>query len=268
MVTALLLLDRRAHDEARSRVMGELLSALTTQPGLDEVEIRRRAQQADVALPDPPFAVLVGLDVGEPAVRGRLAAEAARLAVAERGLAWAQPGQVSLVLHAEDASVKAQDVARRLGAAVNRPVAVGAVGELSALASVRAAHSRAFRCAKILRAIGRDGQGATPEQLGVHTLLFSDAGRDQMEDFVREAIGPLLDYDAQRDAALLETLSVYFEVGGQAGRAAEALIVHVNTLYQRLERVDRLLGPGWRRGEQSLHVHLAVRLAGLLPHIV
>lgn len=127
-----------------------------------------------------------------------------------------------------------------------------------------AAYSRALNCAKVLRTIGRDGQAATPEQLGAYTLLFSDAGRDQIEDFVREAIGPVLTYDTERDASLLATLRVYFDVGGQAGRAAEVLIVHVNTLYQRLERVDRLLGSSWRRGYQSLHVHLAVRLAGLL----
>ena len=36
--------------------------------------------------------------------------------------------------------------------------------------------------------------------------------------------------------------------------------MHVNTLYQRLERITQLLGDGWRSGDGALQVHLALRL--------
>jgi hypothetical protein len=37
--------------------------------------------------------------------------------------------------------------------------------------------------------------------------------------------------------------------------------VHVNTVYQRLERVDRVLGgPGWREPQGSLEMQMALQL--------
>ena len=40
--------------------------------------------------------------------------------------------------------------------------------------------------------------------------------------------------------------------------------MHVNTLYQRLDRVTALLGPGWRTGDSALQVHLALTLSRAL----
>jgi sugar diacid utilization regulator len=66
------------------------------------------------------------------------------------------------------------------------------------------------------------------------------------------------------DADLVRTVETYFEFGGNSARIAEALFIHVNTLYQRLARVDQILGVFWRRGEHSLQVHLALRLSKLM----
>jgi DNA-binding PucR family transcriptional regulator len=271
LVTALLLLDLRAHDEARSRVMGELfaeLVELADRPLPDDGELRRRADASGLALPDPPYVVLAGLDVRESESPGTLGQQTTRLALAEGGLSRIQGNHVALILHGGDAGAAAREVAGRLSALGRAEVTVGGVGPFDSLVEAAAASPRALTCAKVLATIGRFGAGATPEQLGVYTVLFSEAGRDQIEDFVAEAIGPLVEYDATRDSNLVPTLEAYFDVGGQTGKTAEVLFVHVNTLYQRLERIDRLIGEGWRRGEQSLQVHLAVRLARLLRHAV
>jgi GAF domain-containing protein len=264
LVTALLLLDLRAHDEARSRVMGELFADLGDRAGSDEAAIRRRAAASGVTLPEPPYVVLAALDVRESGSNGTLGQEATRLALRARGLCRVQSSHVALILPGSDPAGTAQDAAGRLSDVEHSPITVGGAGPFDSLTAAAAASSRALTCAKVLATIGRPGTGATPEQLGVYTLLFSEAGRDQIEDFVAEAVGPVLDYDATRDGNLMQTLEAYFDVGGQTGKLAEALFVHVNTLYQRLERIDRLIGAGWRRGEQSLQVHLAVRLARLL----
>jgi DNA-binding PucR family transcriptional regulator len=36
--------------------------------------------------------------------------------------------------------------------------------------------------------------------------------------------------------------------------------VHVNTVTQRLDRVARLLDPGWQRPDRALEIQLALRL--------
>jgi DNA-binding PucR family transcriptional regulator len=58
----------------------------------------------------------------------------------------------------------------------------------------------------------------------------------------------------------LQTLESYFDAGGSAARAAEALHVHVNTVTQRIARIGQLLGAGWQRPERSLELQLALRL--------
>jgi sugar diacid utilization regulator len=41
---------------------------------------------------------------------------------------------------------------------------------------------------------------------------------------------------------------------------ADALHIHANTLRQRLDRIDALIGATWRRGSRSLDVQVALRL--------
>jgi len=275
LVTALLLLDRRAHEEAHARAMDELLADLVSavrQPGrLDgrvlEDRIRDRARRSGTALAPPPYVALVSVDSrGSEATRD-LGREAVQVAAENRGLARVQDGHVALLLHGSDAAAAADRLARRLVEAGGDQATVGAVGPTDALVEAAAGLPRALTCARMLQVIGRQGTGATPEQLGIYTLLFSEAGRDGIEGFVGEAIGPLLEDDAARGGRLVETLTAYYDHGGQPKKVAEQLFVHVNTLYQRLERVDRLLGPEWRRGDRSLQVHLGLRLARLLRDV-
>ena len=53
------------------------------------------------------------------------------------------------------------------------------------------------------------------------------------------------------------------DAGGNLARAAEALHVHVNTLYQRGERIARLLSPRWREPDEALQLHLALQVRRL-----
>jgi sugar diacid utilization regulator len=263
LVTALLLLDRRAHDEARIQAMTELLDDVEAHPGMSEQQARGRARAAGLALPDAPYVALVAVAADAPDAARRLEA-AVQLALEEGYLVRVRAAEASLLLPAPEAGDAARRVAARLTALDGRPVTVGATGPHENLVTAVAALPRARTCARVLESTGQRGRGATPEELGVYTLLFSEAGRDQIEGFVAETLGPVQAYDAGRNAQLGRTLAAYFDTGGQTGRVAEALFIHVNTLYQRLERLDRLLGEDWRYGERSLQVHLAVRLDGLL----
>jgi len=73
-------------------------------------------------------------------------------------------------------------------------------------------------------------------------------------------LGPLLDYDSRRGTQLVLTAWTFLENDASGTAAAAALHVHPNTLRQRLERIDTVLGAGWRRGSRSLDIHVALRL--------
>jgi DNA-binding PucR family transcriptional regulator len=81
-----------------------------------------------------------------------------------------------------------------------------------------------------------------------------------VDDFLAATLGPVLDYDRRRSTTLTRTLSAYFAAGGSPARAAEALLVHVNTVTQRLERLSTLLGEDWQRPDRALELQVALRL--------
>ena len=131
------------------------------------------------------------------------------------------------------------------------------------LAEVSSSERQARRCARALLCLGRGGQGGTPDELGVYGLLLSESGREQVQSLLAGTLGALEQYDAQRGTVLLATVERYFEHEGNAASTASSLFVHVNTLYQRLDRVDAILGPTWRRGDRALEIRLALRLRRL-----
>ncbi|MBA2444839.1 MAG: helix-turn-helix domain-containing protein, partial [Nocardioidaceae bacterium] len=95
-------------------------------------------------------------------------------------------------------------------------------------------------------------------------LLLSEAGQEHVQTFVDRRLGPVQRYDAIRGTALLETLEVFFASEANVAAAAERLFIHVNTMYQRLDRLEKLLGDGWRTGDRALELRLAIRLQQLL----
>lgn len=56
------------------------------------------------------------------------------------------------------------------------------------------------------------------------------------------------------------TAAVYLDQGRHKHNTAAALSIHINTLKQRLERIELLLEPTWTRPARSLETHIALRL--------
>jgi DNA-binding PucR family transcriptional regulator len=136
---------------------------------------------------------------------------------------------------------------------------VGAAGPGTGTGDVPGLYRDALRCCEVLLHLGRDGQSASAEELGVYGLLLGVAGGEDVARFVRRTVGPVLDYDRERGSELARTLLTWYSCGGNLTRTAAELYVHVNTLYQRLDRVTQLLGEGWRTGDGALQAHLALQ---------
>ena len=76
-------------------------------------------------------------------------------------------------------------------------------------------------------------------------------------------LGPVLDYDRQRETQLVETLDAWFAAGGGLRETADRLHIHPNTVTQRLDRVGLLLGETWREPRRKLDVQLALQMVRL-----
>jgi DNA-binding PucR family transcriptional regulator len=90
------------------------------------------------------------------------------------------------------------------------------------------------------------------------------AEHQDVGQFVRSQIGPLLDYDERRGPQLVATIVAYFAAQLSPARASQSLHVHVNTVTQRLDRVSQLLGEDWQQPERALEIQVALRLHRLM----
>lgn len=258
-VIALILLGQRARDEADNRVRGELLAELLAPGAHDFESVGRRA-------------ALLGVDVGARLVAlvatspdGRvtraLQVECSALARNEGGLVTAYGDRVVLLLPGADAGDAARDLVAKLA---SYGTTIGASGPTTTLTDVTEHVERARRAARLLVALGREGDGAATEELGVYGLLFSEVDRDYVASFVERNVRPVREYDRDHGTALLETLRAWYASEGSVSGTADRLFVHVNTVYQRLERLDSVLGPDWRTGDRALELRLALRLWDLM----
>ncbi|MFJ9241813.1 PucR family transcriptional regulator [Streptomyces sp. NPDC101776] len=98
------------------------------------------------------------------------------------------------------------------------------------------------------------------DELGLYRILGPGNSLRELEGFVREWLGRLIDYDAGHDAELVETLSRYFDCGGNYDDAAAALRVHRSTLRYRLQRIREISDRDLTDVDTRLNLQVATRV--------
>jgi DNA-binding PucR family transcriptional regulator len=69
-----------------------------------------------------------------------------------------------------------------------------------------------------------------------------DANRERLAALVQHALGPLLAWEAAHPSDLVRTLEVHLRNGCSPTRTASLLHIGRQSLYQRLDRIESLLG--------------------------
>lgn len=262
VVTALLLLLSRSVAETENRVRGELVTDLLTAPGRDPVGLVVRGRRLGIDLSRPCVVLAAQAAAG---CQDRLAAAAGRYLFGSDGISAERSGTVVLLVPHDGTApgALARGAAAQLTQLVGAPVTVAAAGPASGPQALADAHAEAVRCLRALCALGRVGDGAGAAELGFLGVLLGNE-RD-VASFVAATLGPLLEYDARRGTELVRTLGAYFACGGTLTRTKDELHLHVNTVVQRLDRIQALLGADWNEPERALELQLALRLHRLAP---
>ncbi|MGD9959157.1 helix-turn-helix domain-containing protein [Nocardioides sp.] len=251
LVTALILVFDRSVADAEERLGGELLADLLDGREPDPVRRRERAGRQHADLEGPLALVVACLD--EPGQQTAHRA-GARFATGNRGLSARYRGTVVVLVPSADPGETGRAVHSLLGDGATSAVVAADVDTLPA------AFAQARRCVEALLTLGRHGTVSDPVAMGVSGLLLGSPGADDLAAFVSATVGPLLEYDARRGSALVDTVLAWFAHGGHLRDTAAQLHVHPNTVAQRLERVGELLGPEWRDPARSLDLQLALRM--------
>lgn len=256
-VAALLMLNRRSIVEARRRASSELLGDLIDRPDIDDDLLASRAQAANVDL-SAPYCVMVA---SVPASHRQIALHAAgELCSQVGGICALHTGEVVILLPEADPDKTLDLGGDRIRRVVTAPVTMGAAGPATGGPEIRDAYDAAVHCLRSLVALGREGESATAQDLGMYGFLLADTKTDDIDQFLQRTLGGLLTYDDAHRTNLITTLAAYFDANSQASAAANRLHIHVNTLYQRLQRIGEVLGVDLDESETRLQLQLAVRL--------
>ncbi|MCS7478041.1 helix-turn-helix domain-containing protein [Umezawaea endophytica] len=253
-VMGLLILKERAVAEASERMSGELLTELMVgSPGISPSQrARTRARNIDADRLDL-VVVADSRTVSSPDLLRHLHDIARDLS----GLAGEHLGRATMILPSADDDRTVEEVHRRLRRALGGPVVV--VGERALNHDWSRAFSLASRCGAVVRGIGHTDLGATTGRYALYAMVFDAERVRELDRFLADSVGPLLDYDRRRGTDLVETLAAYYVHRANVAATARALHVHVNTLLKRLDRAGKVLGLDWRH-EHDLELQLGLRL--------
>jgi DNA-binding PucR family transcriptional regulator len=135
---------------------------------------------------------------------------------------------------------------------------LGVGGSCSRPADFARSHREAQLALRIESASGTD-RVATFDDLGVYRLLSGIQDPGDVERFVGERLGKLLDHDARRKSDLVRTLASYLECGGSYERTSAALFVHRSTLKYRLQQIRDITGYDLNDPDTRFSLELSTR---------
>ncbi|MFD0373648.1 PucR family transcriptional regulator [Streptomyces sp. NPDC127112] len=253
---ALELAHLRNLAEVELRLHGELVDDLLA--GTDEASAYARSEAVGHDLHRRNYIIVVQWsdrtadDSFEQTV-GRAAA-----AVGMRSLLTRRSDHVVLVADDRpDARALYEALARETG---TRSGTIGVSAPCESLEAIPQRYREAQRALEVRRhSLERYGTTFFDE-LGLYRLLGPGSDYQELETFVHEWLGQLIDYDSRHHAAMVETLSRYFDCGGNYDETAESLAIHRSTLRYRLKRIRDISGNDLADVEDRLNLQVATRV--------
>jgi len=283
LILAVELLNQRAVLEAEMRLRADFLRDLFAENYISRETIGLRASLLGINLfrpwdllviePDDAEALLAELDMN------RLTAARARLLEVVRRLARARsPGSIVIVQSesivvlrpagsgptpaggTSELADALREQIRHTFRETGRTVSVGIGGRCEGLADFSQRYAEARRALDVTRSLGHTDRTQTLESLGVVGILYQRGNSKEMLGFALRVLGPILEYDRRRRAALVDTLDAYLTENGALRRTAARLNVHLNTLRGRLERIQETAQIDLRDAKARLNLQLALEI--------
>jgi sugar diacid utilization regulator len=258
-VIGIVLLSQERMEAAKSRNVAALLRTLVSPRQDEPALLANRAERHGLDLAQPLSLLLVEMD-------GPSAGYAARRFRSLAPLAHVLVDEIDGVLVLLCGTTKALDVkqtvstwARHEAGAVHRGVLSRPV---SGPAEVPALYATLRRALAVLGRLGVQGQVVSQNELALYSTLFETHDPTSLANFLEATLGPLLTHDRKRGSELAPTLLCYFDHNQNAKTTAQHLQIHVNTVRQRLDTIEALLGP-WGNASRALEIHIALRLWSL-----
>ncbi|MFD4874373.1 PucR family transcriptional regulator [Streptomyces sp. NPDC058420] len=250
------LMHMRELTEVGLRLRRQLIDDLLE--GVDETNAYARAEALGHDLQRTHYVVVVYWPGNAPDGSFTRAVEQTAASMATRPLITRRGDRVILLTEARpNADAVHAALAHELGTPDG---AIGVSTPCDSPDAVPRCYQEALRALDV-RQNSRQHSGTTFfDELGLYRILGPGNSLRELEGFVREWLGQLIDYDAEHDTDLVETLSRYFDCGGNYDDAAAALTVHRSTLRYRLQRIREISDRDLTDVDTRLNLQVATRV--------
>ena len=256
-----LILRRRGSflmDLADMRISPRMITRAAAAAGLDRLGDELVPIVAEVSTPLDPEVLEWAPVLNE--VQRRIEAAGVRALVGRRD------GASRLLVLVALRNCEPRDAAADAVASVLRLVTDARLGADSVTVVVGRA-SPTQSCAAEFRLTERSAASATvlpsrpwydSSALELRSLLWTWRHDGDLEAFVDRVLGPITEHDRQRKVVLTPTLEALVAHGGHKADAARALHLNRQALYQRLTRIEEVLGVDLGDAEVLLTLHVAL----------
>ncbi|SMB81613.1 PucR C-terminal helix-turn-helix domain-containing protein [Desulfonispora thiosulfatigenes DSM 11270] len=102
------------------------------------------------------------------------------------------------------------------------------------------------------------------DDMGVYRILFSNQDNNSLNEFYKEYLEMLVQYDQKNNTDYVHTLEQYYKYNANVLLTAENLFMHRNTLNYRLKRIRQILNLDIDEPEIKLSLSIAIKIRHLL----
>ncbi len=145
----------------------------------------------------------------------------------------------------------------------NMEIRIGVGRVYKGLAKANKSFSDALKTIRIGKAL-TDKEIITFNELGIFKILCQDFLVEELEDFYKTTLKPLVDYDEKRSTELVKTLEAYFTCNGNLTKMSENLYTHYNTVLYRINRIKEITGLNLDDPNDRLNLEIALKIRELL----
>ena len=278
-VVALQLLRERSGLEAEVRMHGEFLDDLLPGEESEDESFVRRGAFLGVDLRSPGMVVCFGAyrgpaaDAGQVPVLSRPTSDLIERLARQRFdqlITVARGEQVIMVVGVgdrDDTCVHTilQEILTLAGQRMGGNPPVAGVGRLClGLADYTDSFAEASQALEIAACRPDPGQLLRPTDLGLLALLGRGQQQQPLRALAAASLEPIVRVDREKGSEYVKTLDAYLAADRHLERTAAGLHVHVNTLRNRLGKIQELLGVDLYDVDARFLLELALRVHAVL----
>ncbi|WP_271176828.1 PucR family transcriptional regulator [Leifsonia poae] len=254
------LAHHRRVAEVEIRLGRDLADELVT--GGDVVDALARAESLHFDLSGFQRVVIVSWELPTP--NGVDISEAMRHELAELRVPALISRRSDTVLAVVNDSRDFSSLYERLSSTVLSTLGTVGVGGRSTVDDLPRSFAEASRALQIRIESRRPYGLSNIDDLGLLRILDTSDDGLELDRYLDEWLGALVDHDRDHHSDLVHTLTVYLDSGGNYDRTANSLIIGRSTLRYRLSRIREVSGRDLADPDSRLNLHIAVRVRAAL----